>query len=207
MVKYDNGKIYKLECLSTGKIYIGSTTQTLVRRKNVHKSQYKKYLDGLFPYMTSFIIMEEENYDIYLIEYFPCNNKEELHSREGYWQKKMTCVNKNIAGRKYKQYYQDNKEKIKSMTKKYREDNDEYYHKYWKDYYQKNKESLKENSKKYREENNNKVKEYLNEYRKKNKEKLASKASEKIECECGKFITRSNILKHKQSVFHIENKN
>ena len=42
MVNYGNGKIYKIECLTTGLIYVGSTTkQYLSQRMDKHRMEYR----------------------------------------------------------------------------------------------------------------------------------------------------------------------
>ena len=47
-------------------------------------------------YISSFKCFEGENiYNIILLENFPCNNKNELLKREGYYIKNLDCVNKN----------------------------------------------------------------------------------------------------------------
>ena len=64
-------------------------------------------------------ILANNNYDIQLIELYPCNSKDELHSREGYWQKEIKCLNRCIAGRTKKQYNLDNKAKIAEQKQVY----------------------------------------------------------------------------------------
>lgn len=113
MVNYQNGKIYRIVCLVTGKVYIGSTCEPiLARRLSGHVVNYKRYKKGKQNHCTSFLILENENYRIELIENYPCANKDELHTREGYWIEKTNCVNKRIAGRTNKQQYEDEKESI-----------------------------------------------------------------------------------------------
>lgn len=62
-------------------IYIGSTCEpTLARRLTKHVGSYKCYLEGTYPYTTSFDIIKNNNYDIILLE--KCENitsKDELH--------------------------------------------------------------------------------------------------------------------------------
>ncbi len=53
--------------------------------------------------------------------------------------------------------------------------------------------------KQYRQDNKDKIKEY----REKNKDKLKEKASEKVKCECGCMIRRSDIAKHRKTKKHI----
>jgi len=117
MSNYQNGKIYKLVDLDNRDTYIGSTTQSLAKRKYDHNAKYKSYMKGKYHYVTSFDIIKNDNFDIYLIENYPCQSKEELHAREGYWQRKIDCVNRITLGRTQKEYYDDNKE-IKSIQRK-----------------------------------------------------------------------------------------
>ena len=102
MVNYQNGKIYKIVCNVSGLIYIGSTTKkTLAMRLSGHRSAYKAYLDKLerAAYITSFQVLEKEDYSIILIENYPCNNKDELRARERFYIESINCVNKAIPGR------------------------------------------------------------------------------------------------------------
>jgi hypothetical protein len=123
MPNYAQGKIYKIVNYENDDIYIGSTTEpTLARRLAEHVSCYKRYLDGKGNYVTSYTIIETGHYDIQLVEAYPCNNKMELHAREGYWIKSMDCVNKYIAGRTRKEYNKENQDVIAEKMKVYYED-------------------------------------------------------------------------------------
>jgi len=70
-----------------------------------------------------------------------------------------------------KQYYLDNKEKLKQYYKQYRLDNKEKLKQYYEQYYLDNKEKINETSKKCRLDNKEKIKEYNRQYRLDNKEK------------------------------------
>ena len=48
-----------------------------------------------------------DNVIVELIEKYPCEDKEELHAREGHYIKNTECINKNIMGRTDQEYYQD----------------------------------------------------------------------------------------------------
>ena len=123
MLNYQLGKIYKIECNVTGKVYIGSTCEPiLARRLAGHITNYKRYLKGTYNYVSSFEILQNRNYDIVLIESYPCNSKDELHARERYWTNNIDCMNKikgqgliNVLGKlEYlKQYREKNKDKLK----------------------------------------------------------------------------------------------
>jgi hypothetical protein len=114
IMNYQNGKVYKIVSNINGKFYIGSTCMpSLCQRLAKHHSDYKTYLDGKRHYIISFEILEKGNYDIILLELFPCNSKEELHSRERYYIENNQCVNKMIPTKTNKEYRIQNKEKIK----------------------------------------------------------------------------------------------
>ena len=114
---YDLGKIYKIISPSTDKVYIGSTTLTLRLRLQMHEGSYRRYLKGHGGKNEAYDIIKLNDYRIEPIEYYPCRNRTELEAREGYWIKELNCINKNIAGRTVKQYYQDNIVQIKEFRR------------------------------------------------------------------------------------------
>eukprot|EP00952_Eustigmatos_sp_NYUAD-ZCMA_P009908 40808-Eustigmatos_ZCMA.PRE.1 len=59
-------------------------------------------------YVTSYKVIESGDYDIVLIEDFPCDNKEQLHARERHYIETLECVNKVIPNRTSAEYYQAN---------------------------------------------------------------------------------------------------
>ena len=129
--KYQNGKIYCIWSYETDDIYIGSTCDELDVRMYSHRTMYNRLLKGKkVSNRKSFEILKYGDAQIGIIEEYPCNTKQELLKREGDLQKQIKCVNKQIAGRTDKEYYEDNKEKFK-------------------EYYEKNKETIE----KYRKEN------------------------------------------------------
>jgi hypothetical protein len=58
--------------------------------------------DGEYHYLTVYEILEKNNYEIILIENYPCETKEELHKRERHFIESMQCVNKVIPTRTHK---------------------------------------------------------------------------------------------------------
>ena len=123
MPNYKNSKIYFLKSKNTDKIYIGSTTlKYLCNRLAKHKSSYKMFKNGTKNLLTcSKIIFDYGDVYIELCESFACDSKDELLKREGYWIKKFkdSCVNRCVAGRTYKEWYDENKEKESERRKKY----------------------------------------------------------------------------------------
>lgn len=140
---YKNSKIYRIVCNETGETYIGSTTQPLTKRLSKHKENFKYFLQGKYSAnLASFPIIERGNYDIVLIEEFPCENKSQLHARERYYIETCICVNKNIPSRTKQEYYIDNKDVILEKRHKYNIEKKEQITEKFKKYYEKNKDEI-----------------------------------------------------------------
>jgi hypothetical protein len=156
MPVYRLSKIYKLWSPSTNLIYIGSTTQTIAQRLAEHIAVYKCFKNGKGNFITSFKILECEDYKIELIELYPCNNRTQLHKKEGEYIRSLDCVNKKIEGRTKKEYEKENKDKNKEKRDKYLIEYNKKNKERIKEYNEKNKEKRKE----YYEKNKDKLKEY-----------------------------------------------
>ena len=135
MPDYKQGKIYTILCKTDDTlIYVGSTVQSLSERMAKHRyDAIKKPTMCFYQYVDDW-----DNWYIELFENFPCNSKEELNKREGEIIREIGTVNKQIAGRTKKEYYEDNKDKMKQHYKEYQE---------------KNKDMIAEKNKKYRQDN------------------------------------------------------
>jgi hypothetical protein len=103
MPNFTNSKMYRLisEHLPNT-CYIGSTTQTLAQRKSKHVSDSKPHTKTRC--CTSKIIIDAGAYDIFLIEDFPCDRKEQLKARERFHIEANECVNKCLPGRTNAEY-------------------------------------------------------------------------------------------------------
>jgi len=141
---YANGKIYTIRSYLTDNIYIGSTTQSLTKRLSKHKADYKGFIAGKYPTVTSFEIIKFGDAYIELLEECPCYNKNQLCKREGEFIREHECVNKCIPGRTYKEWCDEKKDKIIENKK---------------EYYKQNKDKIKEYKKEYREQNRDKINE------------------------------------------------
>ena len=128
MTDYQNGLIYKLCCKDTNitDIYIGSTT-SFNRRKTHHKSSCNNEKNKDYNYNVYKFIRENggfSNWNMVLIEYYPCETKLELIKREREVIENLKpSLNKQIPTRTNKQYRQDNKEKRLEQKKEYYENN------------------------------------------------------------------------------------
>jgi len=159
MPDYQKGKIYKIISPSKNLVYYGSTTQTLSQRLTDHIKHYKYYNDNKKPFLSSFLVIECEDYKIELVEEYPCNNKQQLNKKEGEYQKANECVNSQIAGRTIKEWHEDNKERVAIKQKEYQQDH---------------KEQKAKTAKKYNEKNKDKIREYQKQWRLKQKELVNS---------------------------------
>jgi len=92
--KYQNGKIYKIQCKDDDTlIYIGCTIHSLKTRLGDHKSDSKTFPNGLF-YKN--VLQRKNKWDdwfIELVECYPCNSEEELIEREELHIAKMGTLN------------------------------------------------------------------------------------------------------------------
>ena len=119
MVNYQLGKIYKIVDNTNGNVYIGSTCEpTLARRLSNHVQDYKRR-EIRNNNTRSFQIIDNNNYDIILIENYPCERKDELHARERYYIEALECVNKQIPARTRKEFNIYNKVKQNMYNKTY----------------------------------------------------------------------------------------
>ena len=125
MVKYENSKIYKIVCNKTGLIYIGSTCEKYIsKRLQHHLGNYKHWLkNNKSPYMSSFEIFKNGDYEIQLIENVNCNDIYELKNRKRYHIENNDCVNINVPNRTHNEYIKTKKYKQKKAVrdKRYRE--------------------------------------------------------------------------------------
>ena len=198
MVKdYSLAKIYKIESSHCDKIYIGSTcAPTLAKRMAKHRDDYRYYSNDGKKYIASFELLKYDDCKIILIEKYPCNDIDELRSREGYWQKLYwdECVNKRQEGRTKKQYRIDNADKLKE---------------YGKEYYQENINKIKEKAKQYRQDNVDKIKEKNKQYRIDNVDKIKQYRQDNINKikEKAKQYYQDNAVKIKENAkqYRIDN--
>jgi hypothetical protein len=112
MSKYFKSIIYKIRDLESREFYYGSTTTPIYSRMARHRYSFRKGL----PYKSNLLFEKYgiENCIIELVERYPCETKEELLKREGFYITNNPCVNKCVAGRTPKEYYENNKDKYKS---------------------------------------------------------------------------------------------
>lgn len=186
--KYNNAKIYRIVSNVTGENYYGSTTEpTLARRLAKHRASYHHFLKGKSKFVTSFKILETNDYDIVLIENFNCNSKSELHARERYYIENNVCVNKYIPNRSKHEYRTDNINKFLEYEKCYRQNNKELLSEKAKQYYESNKDIRLEKGREWYSKNNDRIKKFR---------------QQKEVCGCGGKFTHSHKSEHNKSIKH-----
>jgi hypothetical protein len=193
-IDYSKVMIYKLVCRDTNitDLYVGNTTDWRTR-KSTHKSaccnekckehNQKKYV----------VIRENggwSNWEMVLIEKYPCKDGIEARQRERYWTEQLTSqLNTRRAYR--------SEEERKEYGKEYGKE-------YMKGYYEKNADKLKEyretrkdKMKEYRENHKEKMKEYMKGYYEKNADKMKEQMNKKVPCPlCNKIMSRCNLIRH-----------
>ena len=174
------GVIYKILCKNTGMFYIGSTNN-LKERMTKHKNDLT---------CSSKIIMETNNYQEIVIKLVLYNTTKELEQKEGEIIKQNfynpLCVNKQMIGRTWKEWYRDNQEKQLNYQKQYRKDNSD-------------------KIRKYKEENEKKLKKSQKQYNEDNKERRKELHSQKVKCVCGAFVNKYKLSRHIKTKKHINN--
>jgi hypothetical protein len=159
--RYKNGKIYTIRYRNDDSlIYVGSTTQPLYKRFHGHKisclnEKSKEYNKTLYVKIRETNNINDWYFELY--EDYPTTNKENLLKREGEVIREIGTLNKVISGRTNKEYYEDNKDKIKEKDKKY---------------YDSNKDKVLVRHKEYRDDNIDKIKEIQKKYYNENKDKF-----------------------------------
>ena len=104
-MNYKESKIYALRSPHTDKWYLGSTIQSLSKRKYDH---IKNHIRGNQK-LTSYCVIEAGDCYIEILEEYPCESKKDLFKREGELIRlhKDKLVNKKVEGRTNKQYYDE----------------------------------------------------------------------------------------------------
>lgn len=190
-IDYSNTQIYKWVCNdpNINSCYVGHTTNW-VKRKASHKERCndeksKKYHLQIYQIMR--MNGGIENWNMILIEDYPCDNKREAEKREQYWKDElkpdMNTLNAFVDISSYHQQL-----KLHPNHNKER--------------YEKNKEKIKERVKEYAIDHKQQKKEYDKKYREENKEQL----EQKYYCECCKSeVLKRHLKRHEHTRKHLDN--
>ena len=177
MPDYSKGKIYKITNDFNDEIYIGSTCDSLVKRYSKHKSDSQKEKSVN---ISLYKLINEIGFNRFRIELicdYPCEDKYQLLQKESEYIREIGTLNMIIPNRTVqenkKEYYMKNKTDINIKHRAHYAQNSEYF--------------------------KNQKKEYRAKMTEEQKQAIKDRKREKISCECGCMITRSDIAKIKDS--------
>jgi hypothetical protein len=185
-IDYSKCLIYKICCKdpNISDIYVGHTTD-LRKRKNCHRSRCNnKNYEYYYLYVYQFIRDHGnfDNFEIIVIEQYPCENSIQASARERYWLETLQAtLNKYVPSRTKQEYEEQYREQKNKYNIQYREQNGEYY----RQYREQNREIINEKAKQYREQNE-------------------EKRNEKFKCECNGRYTKSNQALHFKTKKHLK---
>jgi len=191
---YSKTIIYKIVCndLTIKDCYVGHT-RDMTKRKWCHKTRCHNEKDKKHNYKIYKIIRENggwENWDMVLVEKFPCKDKYEACKREREVYEELDA--KMNTFRPYR-----TQEERKEERKEYREEHKAELKQYIKQYNQEHKAERNHYSKQYREEHKAEIAEKKKQYYQERKAEIAEKRKEKIECEyCYKRLSKGNMSHH-----------
>ena len=185
-IDYSKTVIYKIACkdVSIPDEYVGSTTR-LVNRKHSHKSDCGNE-NGKYFHFTVYVFIRDhggwDNWELIVIEAFPCKTSEEQRTRERFWKETLgatlnmvnpiqTREDDAITQRKL---YLANREARIEYRKVHYAANIEAIHKKQKIHYDANRDTLNERER------------------------------ERVQCECGADVCRGALTRHKKTAKHIE---
>ena len=156
--KYTNGKIYRIWNMMNDRFYVGSTIQPLHKRMIGHRCDAGKQQCSKVKLYADMNTLGYEHFKIELIEYYPCNSRDELIRREGEIIRELKPeLNMQIAGRTWKEWAHDNQQRVKEKRQ---------------EYMMQNKDKLTEKQKEYFEKNREHFLNYKKQWYKSNKERI-----------------------------------
>jgi len=185
-----------------GLLYVGST-ENEIHRVQIHISVINIRNTKLY-----IAIRANNNEFIFKVHHYFEGTTDELRQEEQKIIDELQPVLNEIRAYNSDEY---NEEQKQIYNEDYYEKNKIEILKQVKEYYEKNKIAITEYNKKYCQANKSKIAIYQHNYRElkkdeliefrrikyeKNKIEIREKQAEKITCKCGKFITKSHILRH-----------
>lgn len=137
------GTIYKLQCLETGKVYIGRTTVGTERAVKQNVKLFKAYKRGTIKdYTSMYEVMTNDNYNVTVLEevYKLANDTDflmRLKKRQRFYLEQYdNAVNKKIPSRTDMEYHEEHRD---------------HYSQYSKVYYKKHRDTLLQKVNKYQQ--------------------------------------------------------
>ena len=131
---------YKIVNHDESLIYVGSTKKSLLVRLAEHVLSHHRAKNGKSNKLASYYIIDQDYFKIDLIETVDCIDNKEKLIREQEYINEYSGININKA---YSEYNQLSKQSWATYQRLYYNSSNHHYRKYKKDYYQNNKEKLK----------------------------------------------------------------
>lgn len=223
---YSNNVIYKIFCKDPNvtDIYIGHTTD-MKQRYRLHRSNCNVETSKGYNYKIYKIIRENggwNNWEMVIIENFPCEDVNQARDRERYWiEKESSSMNMIIPNRSKKEYSKIyaivNKEKIAEKSKIYRAENKAKIDAYLeankekisfqkKDWYEEKKDYILEKAKQNYQKNKEDKLEYQKQYSQQHKKEIAEKQKEYREKNKDKLSEQKKIYReeHKEEAKELQ---
>jgi len=200
-IDYSKSVIYKICCrdVSVKEIYVGSTTCVVDRRAH-HKHSCGNEAGKYYELAVYLFIRDHggwENWELVVVEAFPCKTSEETRTRERFWMESLgATLNSNNPIRtpadqalQCRTYREAHREEISEHKKKYHVEH---------------REHILEYQNQYRAANIEAVREKQNIRYAANRDTINEKKRELITCDCGAEVRRADLARHKKTAKHIE---
>lgn len=119
MPDYSKGKIYQILNNVDNDVYVGSTCVPLAKRLWKHKWEFenRQFIDR--PLTNKMKLLGVDAFYIELVENTPCNSKEELRAREGFYIRQRGTLNKMTAGKTRKEWREEHRDYLKQKARAY----------------------------------------------------------------------------------------
>ena len=208
-IDYSKALIYKIVCKDVNifSCYVGSTTD-IIKRRSQHKSACNRINGKLYNiYVYQFIRSNGgwSNWDVVLVEYYPCETKLELLKRERYWIEQLKAtLNKVIPSRSQKEYRQVNKIKITKQIESFRNNNKNNIKIKVNEYQKNHKTEIDNYKKQYYQDNKDRLRKKQIKYYENNKPKELGRQQREYNCECGSKVTIGHKSRHIKTKKHLE---
>jgi len=186
-IDYQKTVIYKIVCndLSVLFTYVGMTTDFTNRKRN-HKNSCNNVNNNRHNLKVYQIIRLNggwDNWNMLIIEQYPCNNDIEARLKEREWYEKLNAnlnsirplATKEEHKEQQKEYTENHKEQMKEYRDEYNETHKEESKAQHKEYYETHKEEIKAQCKEYQEAHKDEVNAKRKEYREAHKDEVNAK--------------------------------